>query len=237
MAENIIAVASVALEQLNVICGVSTIENGYGRLAKVHVSRKEEIMADEPDYLQDAWNKMARLALNEIDVLIVGEIGKEISGTGMDTNIVGRFHTNAAGGGPRTIKLGVLNITEKSEGNANGMGLADFIPRHMYEQIDFGSTYVNTLTSTEPNSSRLPMVVENDRAVFQACVKLCGKIKKEEIRMVIIPDTKHLEEIYMSGAAIDAACRPIRVESGFMEVPFDRDGNLKLFEGSDDSAV
>ena len=55
--------------------------------------------------------------------------------------------------------------------------------------------------------------------------------------MVIIPDTKHLEEIYMSGAAIDAACRPIRVESGFMEVPFDRDGNLKLFLGSDDSAV
>ena len=93
MAENIIAVASVALEQRNVICGVSTIENGYGRLAKIHVSRKEEIMADEPDYLQDAWNKMARLALNEIDVLIVGEIGKEISGTGMDTNIVGRFHT------------------------------------------------------------------------------------------------------------------------------------------------
>lgn len=68
-------------------------------------------------------------------------------------------------------------------------------------------TYVNTLTSTEPNSSRLPMVVENDRAVFQACVKLCGKIKKEEIRMVIIPDTKHLEEIYMSGAAIDL-CLP-----------------------------
>lgn len=100
MAENIIAVASVALEQLNVICGVSTIENGYGRLAKIHVSRKEEIMADEPDYLQDAWNKMARLALNEIDVLIVGEIGKEISGTGMDTNIVGRFHTNAAGAVP-----------------------------------------------------------------------------------------------------------------------------------------
>ena len=147
---------------------------------------------------------------------------------------MGRFHTNAAGGGPRTVKLGVLNITEKSEGNANGMGLADFIPRHMYEQIDFGSTYVNTLTSTEPNSSRLPMVVEDDRAVFKACVKLCGRIKNEDIRMVIIPDTKHLDEIYLSEAAINAACRPIRVESAFMEVPFDRDGNLALFvEGRD----
>ena len=179
---------------------------------------------------------MARLALNEIDVLVVGAIGKEISGTGMDTNIVGRFHTNAAGGGPRTIKLGVLNITEKSEGNANGMGLADFIPRHMYKQIDFGSTYVNTLTSTEPNSSRLPMVVENDRDVFKACVKLCGRIRNDEIRMVIIPDTKHLDELYLSQAAIDAACRPIRVESELMEVPFDEDGNLLLFTEGHDSA-
>lgn len=229
MAENIVAVASVALKKLNVICGVSTVENGYSRLANLHVSSKDEIMADEPDYLRDAWNRMPRLALNEIDVLIVGAIGKEISGTGMDTNIVGRFHTNAAGGGPRTIKLGVLNVTEKSEGNANGMGLADFIPRHMYRQIDFDSTYVNTLTSTEPNSSRLPMVLNNDRDVFKACIKLCGKVRNEDIRMVIIPDTKHLEEVYMSRAAIEAAVFPIRIEDSFVDVPFDKEGNLTLF--------
>lgn len=229
MARNIEEVGAIALKKLNVVCGVSTIENGYGRLASLHVSSKDEIMADEPGYLRDAWAKMPRIALNEIDVLIVNRIGKEISGTGMDTNIIGRFHTNAAGGGPRTVKLGVLGITEKSEGNANGMGLADFIPRHMYEQINFESTYVNTLTSTEPNSSRLPMILDDDRAVFQACAKLCGQTSPDEIRMVIIPDTKHLDVVYMSEAAVRASVCPIRVDSAYEEVPFDSKGNLMLF--------
>lgn len=229
MAKNIVEVASIALSRLHIVCGVSTIENGYSRLADIHVSLKKEILSDEPDYLKDAWNRMPRLALDEIDVLIVGSIGKEISGTGMDTNIIGRFHTNAAGGGPKTVKLGVLNVTEKSEGNANGMGLADFIPKHLYDQIDFESTYVNTLTSTEPNSSRLPMVLDDDRSVFQACIKLCGRVKPEDIRMVIIPDTKHLDQVYMSEAAVKAVVCPIKVEGEYMPVPFDQHGNLTLF--------
>lgn len=230
MAQNIVSVGTIALKRLKVVCGVSTVENGYGRLSDVHVSLKNEILADEPGYLKDAWTKMPRIALDDIDILIVGSIGKEISGTGMDTNIIGRFHTNAAEGGPNTVKLGVLNVSEHSEGNANGVGLADFIPRHMYEQIDFENTYVNTLTSTEPNSSRVPMVLSNDLAVFKACVKLCGQRKNEDIRMVIIPDTKHLEEVYMSEAAVRAAICPIKVESSYEEVPFDENGSLKLFK-------
>lgn len=229
MAENILDVGTIALEKLSIRAGVSTIENGYGRLAELHVSRKDEILETEPEYLKRAFSKMARIALDEIDVLIVGKIGKEISGTGMDTNIIGRFHTKAASGGPRTVKLGVLNVSEKSEGNANGMGLADFIPEHMYRQIDFESTYINTLTSTEPNSSRIPMVLENDRSVFQACVKLCGRRRIDDVRMVIIPDTKHLEEVYMSRAAVEAAVCPVEMESGYGEIPFDADGNLELF--------
>ena len=229
MARNIVEAAKIGLSRLRIVCGVSTVENGYGHLADVHVSLKNEILEREPEYLKDAWNRMARIALDEIDVLIVGEIGKEISGTGMDTNIIGRFHTTAADGGPKTIKLGALNVTEKSEGNANGVGLADFIPQHMFDQIDFKSTYINTLTSTEPNSSRLPMVLPDDRSVIQACVKLCGQVNPEDIRMVIIPNTKHLDEVYMSEAAVRAAVCPIRVESGYKEVPFDQNGSLSLF--------
>lgn len=228
MAENIVAVGKIALEKLNVVCGVSTVENGYGHLANVHVSLKDEILPNEPGYLQDAWRKMPRIALDKIDVLIVGEIGKEISGTGMDTNIIGRFHTNAASGGPETVKLGVLNVTEKSEGNANGMGMADFMPRHMYEQIDFESTYVNTLTSTEPNSSRMPMVLDNDRRVFQACVKLCGQVDSKNVKLVIIPSTKHLDVVYMSEAAVKAAVCPIQIESDYQNVSFDESGNLNM---------
>ena len=198
-------------------------------MAELHVLRREEILTKEPEYLQSAWKRMPRIALDTIDLLVVNEIGKEISGTGMDTNIIGRFHTQAASGGPETIKLGVLNVTEKSEGNANGMGLADFMPKHMYDDVDFEAVYVNTLTSTEPNSSRMPMVLANDREVFQAGVKLCGQINEDDVRLVIIRSTKYLDEVYMSEAAVKAAVMPVEVVSDYQEVPFDENGNLTLF--------
>ncbi len=229
MAENIVSIGKIALDKLNVVCGVSTIENGYNHVAEVHVSSKDEIFAKELEYLERAWSKMPCIALDKIDVLIVGEIGKEISGTGMDTNIIGRFHTPAATGGPTTVKLGVLDVTEKSEGNANGMGLADFIPKHMYDKIDFTSTYVNTLTSTEPSSSRMPMVLDDDHRVFQACVKLCGQVNNNDIRMVIIRSTKYLDEVYMSKAAVEAAVMPIETIGEYEEVKFDENGKMILF--------
>jgi len=230
MAENIVAVGSIGLEKLNILCGVCTIENGYNHMAELHVLPKNEIKEKEPGYLEAAWARMPRIALDTIDVLVVNEVGKEISGTGMDTNIVGRYHTRAASGGPNTIKLGVLNITKKSEGNANGMGLADFMPRHMYNDVDFEVSYMNTLTSTEPNSTRVPMVLANDKEVFQGCVKLCGQINPDDIRMVIIRSTKYLDEVYMSEAAVKAAVMPIEVVSDYQEVPFDDNGNLALFD-------
>lgn len=229
MAENIIAAGSIGLEKLNILCGVCTIENGYSRVAELHVLQREEILEKEPELLKSAWARMPRIALDTIDVLIVNEIGKEISGTGMDTNIVGRFHTKAASGGPESIKLGVLNVTEKSEGNANGMGLADFMPRHMYEQIDLETCYVNTLTSTEPSSTRIPMILANDREVFQGCVKLCGQVNFDDIRMVLIRNTKNLDEVYMSRAAVEAAVMPIETEGDYHDLTFDADGNLTLY--------
>ncbi len=229
MAENIAAVGTIGLAKLPILCGVATIENGYSHLAELHVLKKEEILTKEPLLLRRAWELMPRIALDTIDVLIVCEIGKEISGTGMDTNIVGRFHTRAASGGPETVKLGVLNVTERSEGNANGMGLADFMPRHMYEQVDLETCYVNTLTSTEPSSTRIPMILANDKEVFQACIKLCGQVDPEDIRMVIIRSTKHLDEIYLSPAAVKAAVMPLEVTEPFSPVPFDEEGNLRLF--------
>ena len=229
MAENIVSVGKIALANLNIVCGVSTIENGYNQVAEVHVSCQAEILAKEPEYLEIAWSKMPCIALDKIDVLVVGEIGKEISGTGMDTNIIGRFHTPAASGGPTTVKLGVLDVTDKSEGNANGMGLADFIPKYMYDRIDFTSTYINTLTSTEPSSSRMPMVLDDDRRVFQACVKLCGQVNNDDIRMVIIKSTKYLDEVYMSKAAVEAAFMPVKTIGDYEEVKFDENGKMILF--------
>lgn len=229
MAENIDLVGRVGINKLNIICGVSTIENGYNKLSEIHISKREELIDKEKKLLKKAWKKMPSIPLDEIDILIVNKIGKEISGTGMDTNIIGRFHTNAAYGGPNTIKLGVCDLTNKSEGNANGMGIADFITKKMYEKIDFQSTYMNTLTSTEPASSRLPMVLENDELMIKACIKLCGVIDNDNIKMVIINSTKDLDEIYMTKNAVINSNKKIKTVGEYKDIAFDEKSNLKLF--------
>ena len=229
MAENIEAVGTIGVNNLNIMCGVATIENGYNHIAELHVVKREEILEEEPKFLIASKERMPRIALDEIDCLIVNEAGKEISGTGMDTNIIGRFHTNAASSDLKTIKLGMLNVTEKSEGNGNGMGLADFVPYHLFKDVDLETTYMNTITSTEPNSSRIPMVLANDKEVFKACVKLCGQVNNDDIRLVIIRSTKYIDEVYMSEAAVKATVMPVEVVGPYEDVPFDENGNLTLF--------
>lgn len=231
MAENLVEVGKIALNNLNIICGVASIENGYNEVADLFVLHKDEILQEEPKILEKSKRLMPRIYLDDIDVLIVNEIGKNISGTGVDTNIVGRFHTNAASGGPNTVKLGFLDISEKSGGNGNGMGLADFVSKKFFRKIDFESTYINAITSTEPNSVKLPLVLDNDKYVFQGCVKLCGVKNIQDIKLVIINNTKELDEIYMSKSAFENTVDKSKVkkESGLFDIPFDEEGNLDLY--------
>ena len=231
MAENLVEVGKIAINNLNIICGVASIENGYNEVEDVFVLNKDEILQEEPKILEKSKRLMPRIYLDDIDVLIVNEIGKNISGTGVDTNIVGRFHTNAASGGPNTVKLGFLDISEKSGGNGNGMGLADFVSKKFFRKIDFESTYINAITSTEPNSVKLPLVLDNDKYVFQGCVKLCGVKNIQDIKLVIINNTKELDEIYMSKSAFENAVDKSKVkkESELFDIPFDEEGNLDLY--------
>ena len=231
MAENLVEVGKIALNNLNIICGVASIENGYNEVADLFVLHKDEILQEEPKILEKSKRLMPRIYLDDIDVLIVNEIGKNISGTGVDTNIVGRFHTNAASGGPNTVKLGFLDISEKSGGNGNGMGLADFVSKKFFRKIHFESTYINAITSTEPNSVKLPLVLDNDKYVFQGCVKLCGVKNIQDIKLVIINNTKELDEIYMSKSAFENTVDKSKVkkESELFDIPFDEEGNLDLY--------
>ena len=231
MAENLVEVGKIAINNLNIICGVASIENGYNEVADLFVLHKDEILQEEPKILEKSKRLMPRIYLDDIDVLIVNEIGKNISGTGVDTNIVGRFHTNAASGGPNTVKLGFLDISEKSGGNGNGMGLADFVSKKFFRKIDFESTYINAITSTEPNSVKLPLVLDNDKYVFQGCVKLCGVKNIQDIKLVIINNTKELDEIYMSKSAFENTVDKSKVkkESELFDIPFDEEGNLDLY--------
>ena len=228
MADNILACAKVSLEKLNIIGGVCTIENGYDEVADIFVLDKNEILQREPQILQKSKSLMPRIYLDDIDVLIVKEIGKNISGTGMDTNVIGRFHTKAASGGPNITKVGILDLSNESLGNANGVGLADFATKKLYNKINFDYTYLNALTSTEPNSIKLPMILDNDELVIKACAKTCGILDSNKIKLVIIENTKNLNELYMSKVAYDSVVEKNKVEiiSNEKEISFDEEGNL-----------
>lgn len=198
MAENIVSAAKVIFEKINLICAVATVENAYGEIAKLEVLDKDEILVKEPKLLEKAKQLMPRLPSDEIDVLIVDEIGKDISGTGMDTNIIGRYHTKAASGGPSINKIVVLGLSQKSGGNANGIGLADFTTKRLYQQIDFEATNLNVLTSTEPASAKIPPVMDSDELAIKAALYTCNNKVQNEIKVVRIKNTKQLENVLVS---------------------------------------
>ncbi|OJF16294.1 MAG: hypothetical protein A6D91_12140, partial [Bacillaceae bacterium G1] len=129
MAEHVQAMAKIAMSQVPIIFGLATIENAYDRPAKIVAVPAEKIEEVEPQLLLEAKSLMPRILFDPMDVLVVNEIGKDISGDGMDPNITGRYATPYASGGPKVTRIVVLGLTEKTHGNANGIGLADITTR------------------------------------------------------------------------------------------------------------
>ena len=228
---NMIRVGKVALKKTNVLFGVSIIENGCGQLADVYVSLKHEILDTEPKILERAKSMIPQIFLDEIDCLVVYEQGKDISGNGMDPAIVGRMVNRGHMEGPVVESLGVLRLTEKTAGNANGCGLADFITQRLRDSINEEYTMVNSLTGMLPVLAKIPLTLATDKLVFQGCVKTCGQIRPEDIKMVIIRSTKYLSDVYMSEAAVKAVKQKDKIEvcSDYQDVPFDNEGTLTLF--------
>ena len=204
MAENIVSAARAILSRLNILCAVATIEDAFGSIAELAVLRKDEIMRQEPILLKKARALMPKLPSDNIDVLVVEEIGKDISGTGMDTNIIGRYHTKAAYGGPSIGKIAVLDLSIKSGGNANGIGLADFTTKRLFDKIDFEATYLNVLTSTEPASAKIPPVMDTDELAIKAALYTCNRSRTQDIRMVRIKNTKQLSRIKVTKNLLSA---------------------------------
>jgi hypothetical protein len=198
MAENILSMGRVALAKTNIICGVGILENAYHETARLEVLEKEDIPAREPELLEEAWRLYPRLYFDRLDVLILDEIGKDISGTGFDTNVVGRYHTAYASGGPSITRIAALDITDQSRGNGNGLGILDFTTRRAFDKFRFEKTYPNSLTSTVPISVKIPMVLKNDRQAIQAAIKTCNILDKTHVRLARIKNTVTLDEIAVS---------------------------------------
>lgn len=228
MAKNIVDMAEIKLRQAPFLFGVGTIENAYDKVAKIIAIPAEEIIETEKQLLVEAKANMPKILFTPIDVLIVDQMGKEFSGAGMDPNITGRAATPYVTTSQKTNKLVVLDLTDRSHGNAVAMGLADITTRRLVNKIDFEYTYTNCLTCTVMAGGKIPAFMESDRLAIQAAVKTCNAIDMSRIRMVRIPNTLRLEEIYVSECMLEDAQRDpnISVLGLPMAITFNEAGNL-----------
>jgi hypothetical protein len=198
MAEHITAMAKVILSKVPIIFGLGTIENAYDHIARIVAIPAEKLEESEPKLLEEAKALMPRIMIDPIDVLVVDEIGKNISGDGMDPNITGRYGTPYASGGPQVTRIAVLGLTEATEGNANGIGLADVTIRRAAEQIKPEKGYANAITSTVMDLVKVPVSVESAELAVKVAIKTCNAFDLSQVRLVRIQNTLNLKEIWIS---------------------------------------
>jgi hypothetical protein len=194
------AAARLIMEKAPILMGLALLENARHETAKVVALEPEEFESAELKLLEEAKNLLARLPFPELDVLVVEEIGKNISGVGMDTNVTGRFWMPGESDprAPKIDKIVVLDLSEETHGNAIGIGLADFITRRVFDKIDYPSTYVNCLTQGTCATGKIPIWLPNDRDAIDTALRVCGPIDRERARVVIVRNTQEMERLWIS---------------------------------------
>ncbi len=195
--------ARIYQSNTNLVGGLALVENAYHQTAQIVGFSDADIGGPkESELLEQAQGLMANIPFKAIDILVVREIGKNISGTGMDTNIIGRLNIPGQPenfGGPDITIISVLDLTEQTEGNATGLGLANVTTARVAQKIDWAAFYTNALTSGILNMKRssMPMTLAHDQQVLQAAVRGCGQ-PQESASMVLIKDTLSLDKLWVS---------------------------------------
>jgi hypothetical protein len=223
-------VGALLLEKTPVKLGIAILENAREHTARIVAIEPEDILAIEPVLLEESRELMARLPFDQIDVLIVGELGKNYSGTGLDPNVIGRQRVETMPDLPRPVitRLAVLDLSVETRGNALGIGLADLTTDRVVRGIDPAPMRVNSLTSNFLTRARIPLSLPTDREVIAASLDTCWRIHSEEARMVLIPNTLELTSFWITAPlAADVAAHPeLTMDTEFLPLPFDGEGNL-----------
>ncbi|CAN5734440.1 lactate racemase domain-containing protein [soil metagenome] len=204
--------ARVAVESGKVVFGLATVENAHEEPCKIVAIPAGELEEAEAPLLEEAKKNLARLPFDDIDVLIVDEIGKNISGDGADPNVTGRYPTTAASGGPSVGRMVFLGLTEETGGNANGLGMADVVTERLAGSMDRPTTYMNALTSTTPAPVKTPMVMPTDEIAISAALTMCAGVEPREARLVRIENTLKLGRIWVSEALLQEVKKNERLE-------------------------
>jgi hypothetical protein len=226
-------VARRVIDTGKVLGGLAILENAYDRAAKIALLEADDIAgAGEAALLREAKTLMARLPFDELEVAVIDEMGKNISGSGMDTNVIGRMmiRGSAEFERPRIANIAVLDVTDASHGNAIGVGLADFIPFRILEKVDLRSAYVNAMTSGlgGPQRGQIPMAFPTDRDAVAAALLTCGRADLERARLVRMRSTLDLEHLLVSEslrAQVEADDR-LSVSGDPVPMGFDADGGI-----------
>lgn len=221
-------IGKVILDNTNVIGALALVENAFDQTCKIQGMLKEEIFEKEPELLAYSKSRLGRIHFDNIDVLVVDRIGKDISGDGMDPNITGRYAVPYIESHKKIQHIAVLDLTEETHGNCNGLGLADVTTRRLVDKIDVDCTFPNVVTSTVLCTPKIPLFTATDKACIQIALRTCNYIDREHPRIVRIRDTMNLEEIYISESMIQEAYASeyIEILEGAKDWQFNNEGNL-----------
>lgn len=212
--------------------GIALVENAYDETMMVRALPAERILDDEPGLLEISRANMPRLPLDEIDILMVDRMGKDISGAGLDPNIIGRnmIRDEPEPERPRIKMITVHDLTEASHGNAVGMGLADVITRRLYDKIDLQATNENIVTSSFLLRGKIPVVAADDATAYAYALRSCGRIAENDLRVIRVRDTLSLTEAYVSLAVLRELVDTPNIETADAASPaFADDGTLRPF--------
>ena len=230
--EIIRAVADVVLQRCRIVAGLAIVENAYDETGLIEAVPPELFFEREEELLLTARRWMPRLPFRTVDLLIVDAIGKNISGSGMDTNVVGRKYNDHAATDKDDVackRILIRGLTKETHGNACGLGLAEFTTDRCLQQVDFNITRINSLTGGHPTAAGIPISLPTDRASIDAALETVGLVDPPRARVVQIPDTLHLREVLVSEAYTGELREreDLEIVSGPDELAFDREGFLR----------
>jgi len=222
------AVATFTLGHVPIPFGLALLENGHARLRRIEAVPAASMFEREQALLREAEACMGRLPVEALDVLVLDRIGKDVSGLGMDSNVVGRYYLGPTGRPPHIQRIVVRDLTDETEGNAVGIGMADVVLRRAAERMDVGKTYMNCITAKTPEGARVALTVDTDRQALDVAIACCLRVHADTVRILRIADTKHLEWFYASEPLLAEllATGTCDVAGPVRPIGFDAEGNF-----------
>ena len=222
------SVAPKVIEHANISVGLAIVENASDDTASIEAIRPADFEVRETQLLRKARSWMPRLPFQQIDLLVIDEIGKNISGTGMDTNVIGRKQTEKAADQPNITNIFVRNLSTATHGNASGIGFAEICLGRVVEEMNLEATVLNCVTALDISAARIPIHYETDAEALGIALSILGLQSAETSRLVWIRNTGHLEELLCSEAMMSEieATETLEILSELQEMPLRSNGML-----------